>query len=112
MKINIPKILKAIPLEEYAPELEGQALQVWVNPTREMINRYNEMITEVHGNPSPETNNKVKAWYAEMLSQGPEDTRWTVEELTELESKDMTFITWLMSSVLTAWTEHKTYKKK
>lgn len=32
MKIEIPKIIEMIDLGEYAPELAGQCLHVWVNP--------------------------------------------------------------------------------
>lgn len=35
------------------------------------------------------------AWFVELWSQGPEDTRWTVDELLELQEHDHLLVGWM-----------------
>ncbi len=47
MKIEIPKVVLAAPMGEYAPELQGKNLYVWVNPPRERLQAYDELVTSL-----------------------------------------------------------------
>lgn len=51
-------------------------------------------------------------WYAEIWSQGPEETHWTLDELRALEAQDPTFLSWMISQTWKARGEHIERKKK
>lgn len=55
---------------------------------------------------------RMLAWYAEIWSQGPQDTQWTVEELQTLEQKDPAFLSWMISQTWKARVAHVERKKK
>ena len=45
MKIQIPKVVIPVNMGEYAPELQGKDLFVWVNPPKQKIAEYNDLVT-------------------------------------------------------------------
>ena len=47
MKIVIPKVIVAVSMAEYAPELEGKFLQVWVNPPMQILKAYDDLVTSL-----------------------------------------------------------------
>lgn len=47
MKINIPKVIVPVSMAEYAPELAGKALQVWVNPPKQLLQAYDDLLTSL-----------------------------------------------------------------
>jgi hypothetical protein len=47
MKINIPKVIVPVPMEEYAPELKGKTLCVWVNPSMQELQTYNDLVSDL-----------------------------------------------------------------
>lgn len=47
MKITIPKVIIQVPLKNYAAELNGHALHVWVNPPMDKLDEYNRLVTEL-----------------------------------------------------------------
>jgi len=47
MKIDIQKIVRPIRLGDYAPEYDGQAIHVWVNPPRQMRLDYQQVADEL-----------------------------------------------------------------
>lgn len=55
---------------------------------------------------------RMLAWYAEIWSQGPQDTQWTVDELRTLEQKDPAFLSWMISQTWQARVAHVERKKK
>lgn len=161
MKINIPKVVLPVPLNQYATELQGQNLFVWVNPPKNKLQEYDNLVTALQtreletakrtllpdeekaegGRQNTEggkqktvlartfeqlfhglkvksemkadgVDEKLLSWYAEMWSQGAEDTRWTVGELKELEQSDPAFLSWMITATWTARTEHLQRKKK
>ena len=152
MKIEIPKVIVQVSLAEYAPELQGSALHVWVNPSMAKLNVYNNLVTELQEQeltaarkilmPEQEPAKKdasafsaifaevgrwlkvrkeekpqgvaapMLAWYAEIWSQGPQDTHWTVDELRMLEQADPSFLSWMIARTWQARAEHMEQKKK
>jgi hypothetical protein len=152
MKINIPKVILSVQLGEYAPELQGKVLHVWVNMPKEKLQEYDDLVTSVQeqslaeaqktltGSASSEDQpsegvmkifDQLKAvlnkkrdrkadsldvkllqWYAEMWSQGPEETHWTVDELQQLEAQDPAFLSWCIARSWAERNEHVQRKKK
>jgi hypothetical protein len=141
MKIQITKIIRPIKLEEYATELKGQTVDVWVNPTRNVINTFDNlnqrMALEMDkvrrvlpGDGEDRTNYqksldhlatwtdeeyapKLREWYAALWSQGENQERhWTPEELKELDETDPALFNWLRDMSQEKMREHRNRQKK
>lgn len=112
MKIEIPKIVRPVDLGEYAEEMRGQLLYVWVNPPTALMDEYfrlrkdlletddeiNKLNPQDNKKAAPanveKINGLVKALesqaagmrdvLAQLLSQGPEALRWTSEDVAAL----------------------------
>lgn len=108
MKLNLPKIVRPIPLADYAPEMEFQedgktpaVVWAWVNPPAALMARQRELqrqaqegaqriraaganqaaITEI-GLGLVGVGNETAAVFAELWSQHTDqDTHWTAEEV-------------------------------
>lgn len=111
MKIEIPKIIEMIDLGEYAPELAGQCLHVWVNPPISLLREHDRILTTADV-PAQERMRLFYEFYAAWWSHGPEATHWTAEEIREAEDADPAFVNWLVSRAWRARREHITEKKK
>lgn len=111
MKIEIPKVIAAVDLGEYAPELRGKVLNIWVNATNDMMAEYVRLSAEANESENG-TSNAVLNWYAEIWSQGKAETHWTLEELRELEQNNGAFLAWMISATWNKISESRTYKKK
>lgn len=135
MRIEIPKIVKKMALAEYAEEFGEQVLVVWVNPPREMLNRYNDLVKMVQkvmdetesskkvrlpeddisrlNAEMNEIKHKLAAWYAEIWSQG--DVPVSAEEVNDLLSaaheSDPAFETWMIDRTLSMIREHREIRK-
>ena len=112
MKFNIPKIVRPLEMSAYDESMEGLALQVWVNPTRNIKNDFDELQIKIIGlkNESEKllaakkaddkkaealskkvdaVNRSIYEWYANILSQSSDtDSHTSADELTELADKD------------------------
>jgi len=113
MKFDIPKIIRPLEMSAYAEEMEGLALQVWVNPSRnikkefwgyqvELIGLKQELnkLTAAKANPATKKvdalNERVEvlhktiyAWYANIWSQASDpDTHVAVEEIEAMTDED------------------------
>jgi len=108
MKIEIPKITRALKLSEYAPEFGEAEIVVWVNPPKRMVLEYVSLVNasdeikkalaeavkeakqvdqadqERKLAEMAQTGERIIDWYAELWSQGAEDTRWSVEDIKQL----------------------------
>ncbi len=111
MRINIPRVVVPVSLAEYAPELQGQALHVWVNPPMEKLNEFRALVAQV-GERVAGADESILRWYAEMWSQGPQDTQWTLAELRDIEAQDPAFLSWLIFKFWEARSTHLEHKKK
>jgi hypothetical protein len=133
MKINIPRVVVPVDMSEYAPELAGQYLHVWVNPPLEMLGNHLTLAARAslaparpHPTPPPtpphvEENNMERGvsgedellkWYVEVWNQGPEPTHWTLEEVRELQAQDPAFLVWMIQATTEARKAHLDRKKK
>jgi len=120
MKFNIPKIVRPLEMSAYAEEMEGLALQVWVNPPRKVKDDYLNLQVEIAGlkqsidkllaqKKAPDqnkisaldkkvvTNNTtVYEWYANILSQASDpDSHVTAEELKAMSEEDPAIYTFI-----------------
>lgn len=119
MKIAFPKITQEIELSNYAPGVEGRVI-AWINPPRTLLKKYSELVEQWR---STEDENErsaaldgVYTIFSELLSQGDEDTRYSVDELKELadgtQETDPQFWIWLQDEILRLVFEHRGIVKK
>lgn len=84
--ILIPHIVKPMDLGGYDPSLQGQVIEVWVNPPRRFILQHVELLQRRDKIESAAEKEAYLAelfeWYAEIWSQGAEE--WTVEDVESL----------------------------
>ena len=113
MKFNIPKIIRRLEMSVYAEEMEGLALSVWVNPSRNIKKAFWDCQVELIGlkqelnklmatkaNPATKKidalNERVDGihktiyeWYANIWSQASDpDTHVAVEEIEAMTDED------------------------
>jgi len=92
MKFDIPKIVRPLEMSAYAEEMEGLALHVWVNPSRNIKMEFSDLQIKLYGLKQDidklltakksddkkavamaakidAVNESIYAWYANMLSQ-------------------------------------------
>lgn len=118
MKINIPRVVVAVDMSEYAPELAGQYLHVWVNPPLDKLGEHMMLAAQASLSPTPDPSpigggeDQLLEWYVEVWSQGPEPTHWTLEEVREIQQRDPAFLVWMIQATTTARREHLDRKKK
>jgi len=109
-RFNIPKIVRPLDLAAYAPELATEIgaasppIQMWVNMPRRKQAEYSVLITQTNdlikklieavekadvetARQLTEATNRVGTeiarWWSEAWSQGPEESRWTVDEVED-----------------------------
>ncbi len=110
MDLRIPNIVKPICLSEYAPEFGEAKIWVWVNPRRELRMGF---IPILKGEATEE---QINTWFAEIWSQGADDTRFTPEQVLELANscmeRDPLLWIWLVNQTVALITAHISAKKK
>lgn len=145
MNIEIKKIIRPLDLREYAAEMEIE-IEVWVNPPRGMLIEYDGLVeaaknlttehTDATEGKREEEKEEISVGIdpteiarrleeiggaqmeliARLWSQGPEETRWTVEELRELVEKSMDtdpgLWRWLVRKTFRMISEHRAGQKK
>lgn len=118
MKIEIPRVVVPVDMSEYAPELAGQYLHVWVNPPLDKLGEHLMLAAQATlsptSAPSPDKRgeDQLLEWYVEVWSQGPEPTHWTLEEIHDIQQQDPAFLVWMIQATTTARREHLERKKK
>ena len=112
MKFNIPKIIRRLEMSAYAEEMDGLALHVWVNPSRNIKKAFWDLQIELIGlkqelnklmeTPKPATkkvealNGRVEGvhktiyeWYANIWSKASDpNTHVAVEEIDAMADED------------------------
>ena len=99
MKINIPKIVRPLDLKDYAPEMNGAIIQVWVNPTRAFTQRFNDIRAD--------DADLFSDWYAELFSQGGPDSLWTGDELNQVFESDPALWSFILTHAWDLITQHR-----
>ncbi len=129
MKFDIFKIVKGLDLGEYAEEIRGTVVEVWVNPPVRVLNRHDELIDDVkrvvrqalkeEGAEGGGLEKKLEGAsaglvevFVELWSQGGEGSRWTAEEIRELVETDPRMWIWLRKRSIEMIREHRAGVKK
>jgi hypothetical protein len=98
MPIQVAKIIRPLPLAEYAKEMKNYTLDVWVNPTRAIVRQFTAIkdepandtpVLDAHGNVLVTAADRAYAeWYSVILSQGAADKRLSADDLLALYDED------------------------
>ncbi len=141
MKLNLPKIIRPIPLAEYAPEMEFQEdgktpaiVYAWINPPAPLLVRHGELRQRADaankrlGRDAPmgeelkalaaeltEVGRGLAALYAELWSQHADaGTHWSEADVLELSSNDANpdLFGWLTSRTVQMVNAHRSGLRK
>ena len=132
MKFNIPKIIKPLNLGIYDEGLKEIDLQVWINPTRAMLNEnvdiqleLGKIIAMIENPPkegiNPEildgrfetTMGRQYAWYSKVLSQKTDEaTHLSPDELEKLADEDIALWQFIRTAVSGLISDHREGIKK
>ena len=141
MKLNLPKLIRPIPLADYAPEMEFQedgktpaVVQVWVNPPQALLAQHGELRQRADaankrlGRDAPagddlkalalelsEVGQALAALYAELWSQHADpETHWTADGVLALSANDTNpdLFGWLTSRTVRLINEHRSGLRK
>lgn len=115
MKLNFPKIIREIDLSEYAEEMKGQKVLVWVNPPSADLLALGDNYKK-----SLEDDEKAEKAYlatlSDLLSQGDKDTKYSVDDLVEVrdvtKDTDPAFWIWFQTRVMNEVNAHRLGQKK
>lgn len=123
-KINIPVLVRPIDLADYAPELAGGTVYVWVNPTRDVIEERRNIFAEIGEllkveaekrddawrARDDELGRRSVAWYARIWSRHADPaTHWTPEEVNQLSEHetDPGLYRWLIARTIALMEDHR-----
>ena len=110
MELNFPKIVRPIDLGDYADEMKGQILQVWVNPATKFLNELNDQYKAHLDKDDPQYLQSM----SELLSQG--EDKIPVEDLEKMIAAsletDPAFWAWLQDKIVRMITDHRLGLKK
>ncbi len=130
MKFNIPKIIRPLEMSAYDESMDGLALQVWVNPSRNIKNGFDDLQIKIIGlkqelekllkakKPAEgkadgmskrveDTNQSIYEWYANILSQSSDtDSHTSADELRELVDEDPALWIFIATGVQALIGEH------
>lgn len=133
---DVPKLVRRMPLEQYAEELAGDNLFVWLNPPRDMRMKYDEILGRMiqtveqkkklppdHVSEAADLDKAVEAqaveidtWLATIWSQGPDGTAPTPEEVSKLRKdtfeRDPQLFSWLARKTLEMMGTYRNELKK
>jgi hypothetical protein len=130
MKIEIKKIIRPLDLGGYASEYQGQAVQVWVNPTLavlderdEIVQPYAAWVDMLKDNPTrvgdfdayvtEQFAPQINGWFARLWSQAEDiASHWTVDEITIMQAHDPALLEWLKRHSMRLIAEHRSAEKK
>lgn len=115
MKLEFPKIVRDVPLSEYAPELT-QVVKVWVNPPVKKMEAWSDGFRQYAESQGQEGEDAFLTILSELLSQGEELTRWSVDELKQIRAQtadtDPRFFWWFQDRIAREIYEHRAGVKK
>jgi hypothetical protein len=134
MKFDIPRIVKTVALANYAEEYGDRQIWVWVNPPVRLLEEHDRILSEIdqviklaltHAQgedasplqvPIDRAADGLVKVFAELWSQGPDEMRWTEEEVKQLvadtQETDPLLWPWLRNKTINAIREHRTRAKK
>jgi hypothetical protein len=120
MRIDIPKILRAIRLADYAAEFGEAIVWVWVNPPRARLLEYENIRARAQAAASDAESFRAASaefatWYAEMWSQHA-DAEMHIDAAGVLQiaeqDTDPHLYVWLLEETWRLVNEHRAGEKK
>lgn len=116
--IRVPEILKPLDLGGYDQSLQGQVIEVWVNPPRRLILQHVELMQRKEKIESAAEMEaylvELCGWYAEIWSQG--DEGWTAADvetlIRETQDTDPRLWSWVANETVRMIGEHRSGQKK
>jgi len=133
MQIDIPRIVRPIELSEYAAELDGVRMYVWVNAPRDFYARHSALLAEndalraqledvtapdklaAVGKDLQRIGGEFVEFFRELWSQGKNpETHWTTESVSALITLDTDpgLYGWLCRRSFELVIDHKARGKK
>jgi len=116
MKINFPKIVRKVDLGDYAEEMQGQIINVWVNPPTSDLVTLGDNYKKWIDDDDKEAEKDYLEKMSELLSQGEKASHFSVDELKTVRDAtaetDPAFWLWLQNSILTEVNNHRYGLKK
>lgn len=138
MKVIIQKIVRPFDLGEKAPELSGQKIYVWINPTLAFMKERDEIFLEFARKQKElrdaetkkvenlaelnaqfnawldgDFTDKNNAWFAHLWSQNEkQETHWTAAEVDELRNADPALLDWMKAHSVDMILEYRKAEKK
>jgi hypothetical protein len=119
MKLDIPKIVRPVDLGDYAEEMRGKLIYVWVNSPVALLQEYFTLQDSIRTGEEEKVLEsqaaRMREILAELLSQGPQELRWTVDEVGELISTadtDPLLYPWVVNSIFEQIGQHRVRQKK
>ena len=131
MKFNIPKVIRRLEMSAYAEEMDGLALHVWVNPSRNIKNGFWDLQVELGSlkqeldkmlvdktkpatkkveslnKRTEEVNKSIYEWYANIWSQVSDpDTHVSAEELAAMADDDPAIWTFMAQGTQALINDH------
>lgn len=120
MKIDVPKIVRPVDLGGYAEEMRGQVIYVWVNPPTVLLQEYFGLQDSLRTGEDEKALEgqaaRLREILAELLSQGPEELRWTADDISvllmEKSETDPLLYPWVVNAIFEKIGEHRVRQKK
>ncbi|NSW52209.1 MAG: hypothetical protein HPY85_06870 [Anaerolineae bacterium] len=139
MRLEIPKIVEPLRLAEYNEAFGDAVVLVWVNPGKALLNAHDRHVVELQSKAEVLTgllknakhneefiqkvlgeinslNDGQMIVLAALWSQGPEETRWTVEEIRtlilETREDNPQLFPWLHRRTMEMIVAYRTAQKK
>lgn len=132
MKYKVPKVFGTIELAQYHAALDGEIVQVWLNPTNEIARERlslqsdaialvieqstlakDEQKAEAWIQRADVITQKLYAWHARIWSQGDDaQWHWTPGEVAEADTESPDFYRWLTEQTAALFDERRNGQKK
>jgi len=116
MKLTFPKIVHKIDLGEYDTAMQGQLVEVWVNPPSEHLVRMGELNNKLVDDPTEEARQQYVELLSDLLSQGDKSTHFNAHDLEELitgtADTDPRFWVWFQVRIINEINAHRVGLKK
>ena len=110
MNIEIPKIVRPLPLSDYAPEFGDVHLDVWVNPSRKLLEAINQVAHQVVTTGlTPENAEESIEVIAQIWSCTPEEVSALIEHSADTDPK---LFQWLLVRTFKMIRDHRLAVKK
>jgi hypothetical protein len=110
VKISVVKVIRDLPLSDYAPEMGELFLQVWVNPPRDMIRQMLALSGALPDtfNTGVNADDRLAELYSVILSQGPDEAvHLSPDDLKQMYEEDPALWIFVYGQVWNMMNDHR-----